>query len=88
MTHVPDVCRLLRRATEPARKKEKTMTKLNPSTITRAQIEALRSEAAEAGDTRQVEWCDAALMPLGGLGARDTARQVCADAINDARANA
>ena len=62
-----------------------TMTADN---ITRAQIEALRAEAAEAGDLRQVEWCDAALLPLCGLGARRTARQVCADAINDASAMA
>jgi hypothetical protein len=79
------------------------MTTLNASTITRAQIEALRSEAAEAGDTLQVEWCDVALAyaedgddagnglfsPRTGAPIHRTdARAVCARAINDARANA
>lgn len=50
--------------------------------VTTANIEALRDEAAMAGDAEQVRLCDAALQ------GDDEAWEACADAILDARAMA
>ncbi len=77
--------------------------KITAATVTAAQIKALRSEARAAGDSLLAEWCDVALAygerydsvgfpltsPATGLSVtRTEAREVCADAINDARAMA
>ena len=78
-----------------------TTNRLTAEAITTDQIRALRDEAVEAGDDRQVDYCDVALAPFrrqnddgselqwpwNGLPAdRDVARQVCAEAIIAARA--
>lgn len=61
----------------------KTVTEM---TITNKQIEALRTEAAEACDNALVAACDAAL-DTDNLGTeRRTARLLCVKAINDAGA--
>lgn len=75
--------------------------KLTAETITDEQIRQLREEAISHGDDRQVDYCDVALAPHRRLNEdgsdlvwpwngqpadRDRARQVCADAINYARA--
>lgn len=70
--------------------------------ITDSQIRRLRTEAAEAGDTAQVDLCDAALATtegvalddtettdsLGGSMSRVEARAECARVIAEASANA
>lgn len=56
------------------------ITQNNLPEITDAQIKALRSEAASAGDTIQVEYCDDALR------GDDDARSECARVIRDAAA--
>lgn len=76
-------------------------TKLTAETITTRQIRDLRDEAMEASDYRMVDWCDVALAShetsdsagreLQGPGnhgtcTRTDAREICADAINNARA--
>lgn len=76
---------------------------ITAATITTAQIKALRSEARAAGDGLMAEWCDVALAfgerydsvgfqlvsPATGLSVtRTEAREVCADALNDAAAMA
>lgn len=76
------------------------MTKqpLTRNTITVKQIKALRNDALEAGDYRQVDWCDIALAahehsdsegnglisPSGVQTTRSMARKICADVINAA----
>lgn len=75
--------------------------KLTAETITTKQIRALREEATKVGDDRQVDYCNVALAahrrdnadgsplvwPWNGQPAdRDVAREVCADAINEAAA--
>lgn len=58
-------------------------------TITDEQIEALRSEAATAGDTRQVQICDAALglePDYSLIIEHGRAREMCARAIAAAEA--
>ena len=77
--------------------------KITAATVTAAQIKALRSGARAAGDSMMTEWCDVALAygerydsvgfpltsPATGLSVtRTEAREVCADAINAARAMA
>ena len=69
-------------------------TTITAETITTAQIRALRTEAAAAGDFEQVEICDVALSRapvrtlsvIGADGARvdveEDCRELCADAIN------
>ena len=78
------------------------MTTLNAETITARDIRALRAEAEAAGDYRQIDWCDVCLagreetnddgMPLvdpdGNPTTRTAAREICAAAINNARAQA
>jgi hypothetical protein len=79
------------------------MTKLTAETITIRQIRDLRAEAEEYSDYHQVDWCDLALAahetsdadghhlqsPDGDRAVtRTEARQICADAINAARAQA
>lgn len=73
---------------------------VEPSEVTDEQIQALRSEAAEAGDDAQVNMCDLALSPRGTWHAideaghaddgkiltRDTARAECERVIRAARA--
>lgn len=68
--------------------------------ISTSQIKALREEAMSAGDYRQVTVCDVALAPLerdnsdgtpledydGDPMTRTEARQLCADAVNAAKA--
>lgn len=72
------------------------MNKLTADTITDDQIEALRTEAGAARDDLQVRLCDTALGHETHLladpdGRRSTvspgeAREICADAINEALA--
>lgn len=54
---------------------------MSKPTITDSQIRALRAEAVAAGDTKQIEACDRALL-LGDKAARAT----CAAAIRAAAA--
>lgn len=68
---------------------------LTADTITPSQIRRLRTEAMEAGDDLQVECCDLALSDTiaiatinEALTTNTEARQLCADAINNARAQA
>ena len=65
-----------------------TKTPLTADTITTAQIRALKTEAATAGDDAMVATCRLALGLVEGAnrGAEEDARQSCADAINDATA--
>ena len=51
-------------------------------TITDYQIEALRTEAADAGDSQMIEYCDRA------LAGDDAALSECVDAIRAAEAMA
>jgi hypothetical protein len=77
--------------------------KTTAASITNAQIRTLRTEALDAGDARMGEWCDVAIaagerydsegFPLVSPGTglactRTEAREVCADAIANAAANA
>lgn len=67
------------------------MTNLTADTITDDQIRALQAEAAEAGDLEQVDLCRLALGITPTIAWNLTpyaARIRCADAINDARAQA
>lgn len=73
---------------------------VEPSEVTDEQIQALRGEAAEAGDDAQVNMCDLALSPRGTWHAvdeaghaddgkirtRETARAECERVIRAARA--
>jgi hypothetical protein len=73
--------------------------KIDAHSITAQQIRDLRREARAAGDNVMSEWCDVALAPFhacdstgrllhdpttGDIVTREEARQVCADAINNA----
>lgn len=74
------------------------MDKLTAETITDDEIRCLKVEAGEAGDHRQVAVCDLALgyvyatedadgqVPLDM--SQHAARVICADALNDTRAQA
>lgn len=66
-------------------------TKLTAATITDAQIEALSTEAAEAGDMQMVDLCCEALRvqpdPEDVSSWKSDARSACAKAINAVRAN-
>lgn len=69
------------------------MTTTTTETVTRSQIQSLRTEAALAGDSLQVELCDTALgrwsaqpAEAGEATAIAEALQACVDAIADAEA--
>jgi hypothetical protein len=63
-------------------------TTTTTDSVTIQQIEQLRREAAEAGDTEQVSLCDLALSTwstrafVGGPTQRDAALRACVRAIN------
>lgn len=59
---------------------------LTSTTITSEQIEALRTEAAQAGDNRLVETCDVALDHASRGIDPSPAIETCVDVINAARA--
>lgn len=66
-----------------------TTTKLTADTITEQQIHDLKAEAWEAGDTKQADLCRLALGMTPLISWNFTpyeARGLCADAINNARA--
>lgn len=65
------------------------MIELTAATITDAQIEALRAEALQADDDLMVDACDeatSAAVAKHRPGARVRSRELCAEAINSARA--
>lgn len=71
-----------------------TTKKTTIETVTKSQIRSLRAEAAEAGDSLQVELCDLALGRWSDQPAADAAERTaiaealaaCVDAIADAEA--